>query len=87
MAYKRTYGTPESPLLKKIKKKGFNPIGITIMICEETFIFKTDKERNEAADIFMPEGFWQCIETGDWEVAKNMYKENHGREPKVYWLK
>ena len=34
------YGTPESHLLKKIKEAGFKPIGITVVLCEETFIFK-----------------------------------------------
>lgn len=68
------YGTPESDLLKEVIKAGFKPIGITVMMCEETFIFKSDKEAKEAAKLFMPEGWWygfpEFLDAEKWYVEK-----------------
>lgn len=84
-----TYGTPNSSLLMKVKKAGFNPVGITVMLCEETFIFKGSKEAEDAAKVFLPEGWW--YDFSSWVESRNEYVRNiyHGDEdlaPTVYWL-
>ncbi len=97
-----TYGTLESGVLKYLAEGGHSPIGISIMACEETFIFQT-KEESSAAHKFinMPEspwgneGWFYAIEDDGewpWEKARKDYVDTNykGREneaPKVYWLK
>jgi len=83
------YGTPNSSLLKKIREAGFKPIGITTVICEETFIFKGKQEAQEAADMFLPEGWW--YDFASWEETRKEYvKKFYGGDeeaaPTVYWL-
>jgi len=83
------YGTPNSFLLEKIKERGFKPIGITVMMCEETFIFKSEKEAAEAWRLFAPEGWWYGFDS--WEKAhieylKDFYPNNEELGPTVYWL-
>lgn len=53
-----TYGTNNSTLLKDIIRSGYNPVGITIMMSEEVFIFTDENEAKLAASKFTPEGFW-----------------------------
>ena len=83
------YGTPNSLLLKKIIEAGFKPIAITIMAVEETFVFKTEKEANEASEKFMPEGWWypfsEWDKTRKWYV-KTFYGGDETLAPPVYWL-
>jgi hypothetical protein len=45
-------------LYRKVVAAGFKPIGMTIMMCEETFIFKSDVEAKEAWERFAPSGWW-----------------------------
>lgn len=83
------YGTPESVLLKKIIAAGFKPIAITTIICEETFIFKSEAEAEAAAKIFLPEGWWYGF--GSWdktreEYVKKFYDGDEECAPMVYWL-
>lgn len=83
------YGTPNSVLLKSIREAGFKPIGITVVICEETFIFKGKEEAEAAAKMFLPEGWW--YDFGSWEDTRKEYvKEFYGGDeeaaPLVYWL-
>lgn len=90
----RLLGTPESPILKFIVQNGFNPIGITYMMCEETFIFQTIEECNRAVDVFMPYGWWYSIDDpsdNNWaDTVKWYYKEMCKSfdydTPIVYWL-
>jgi len=82
-------GTPDSHLLKEIRDAGFKPIGITVMMCEETFIFKNKIEANLAAEKFMPEGWWYGID--EWIETRIEYvKENYGGDeelaPTIYWF-
>jgi len=83
------YGKPTSVLLNEIIDAGFNPIGITVMACEETFIFKTIEECDKASKQFLPEGWWYSIE--EWDETRKWYVDKHydGIEenaPIVYWL-
>lgn len=90
----KTYGTPDSEFLKCIISKGYNPIGITIMACEETFIFSTEEEAYRAhKELDTNEGWWYGLD-GEypWEETRKWYvdKSYNGIEedaPKVYWLK
>ena len=83
------YGTPDSTLLKKVREAGFKPIGISVILCEETFIFKSEAEAEDAAHIFLPEGWWYGF--ASWEETRQEYvKEMYGGDedlaPPVYWL-
>jgi len=83
------YGTPNSVMLKKIHEAGFKPIAITVLICEETFIFKDKAQAMAAWEIFKPEGWW--YDFASWEdtrqeYVKNMYGGNEEDAPTVYWL-
>ena len=82
-------GTPNSALLKKIKQAGFKPIGITIVMCEETFIFKGKTEAENAAKEFLPEGWWYDLigfEETRQEYVKKFYDGNEEIAPTIYWL-
>jgi hypothetical protein len=84
-----TYGTPNSSLLKKIREAGFKPIAITVLLCEETFIFKGKEETQNAADMFLPEGWW--YDFSSWvltreEYVKKFYEGDDDLAPTVYWL-
>lgn len=83
------YGTPESPLLKQVRDAGFNPVGITIHMCEETFIFKGKQEAEDAANKFLPEGWWydfsSWTETRN-EYVKKFYEGDDDLAPTIYWL-
>lgn len=83
------YGTPDSVLLKEVKEAGFKPIGITVVMCEETFIFKGEPEAKEASEKFLPEGWWYGF--GAWEdtrieYVKKFYGGIEENAPIVYWL-
>jgi hypothetical protein len=87
--YNKRYGTDKSYWLEEIKLKGFNPIGITIMTCEETIIMKTQEELERAWEIFKPEGWWYTID--QWEKVrqdyiKDMYEGDKTKAPLVYCL-
>lgn len=83
------YGTPDSVLLKLVREAGFKPVGITTMMCEETFIFKGDKEASEAAKEFLPEGWWYGLARfwKDWEIyiKENKY-ESDEVDSLIHWL-
>lgn len=89
----RTYGTDKSELLKKVIDAGFKPIAITIMICEETFVFKTNKEATEAyMSISENDGWWYGLDGKyPWNQTWKEYVDKHydgdeSKAPKVYWL-
>jgi hypothetical protein len=84
------YGTPDSILLKHVREQGFKPIGITVMMCEETFIFKGQKEAKEAWEMFKPEGWWYGL-SDFWKDWEDYHKQmgNHNREEvddAIHWL-
>lgn len=83
------YGTPDSDLLDAVIQAGFKPIGITVLMCEETFIFKSKQEAEEAAEIFLPEGWWYDI--GSWvetrqQYIDDIYEGDTELAPKIHWL-
>lgn len=83
------YGTPDSRFLKEIRDAGFNPIAITVMMCEETIVFKSNEEAQQAWEKFKPEGWWYSL--SDFDVSREQYvKEIYGgdedRAPLVHWL-
>lgn len=83
------YGTPNSVLLKEIRAAGFKPIGITVIMCEETFIFKGEPEAKQAAKQFLPEGWWYGF--GSWEdtwleYVKKFYGGIEENAPHIHWL-
>lgn len=91
----KTYGTDKSELLQEIIAKGFKPIGITVMVCEETFIFETEKEANEAHEAMdTNEGWWYGLDGKyPWKETEEEYvskmKKIYGEEYeglKIYWL-
>lgn len=67
----------DDELLKSILDNGFKPIATTTMLCEPTFVFETDKERDEAwnrfKDEFNCEGWWYSLENDEWKNALTQY--------------
>lgn len=87
--YNERYGTDKSYFLEEIRAKGFKPIGITVMIAEETIIFETKEETDAAAKMFLPEGWWYVID--EWEKTRSeyvekFYKDDKSKAPVVYCL-
>lgn len=87
----RTYGTDKSELLKKVQAAGFRPIAITVMICEETFVFKTEKESHEAYKAMdTNDGWWYGLDgkypwDKTWkEYVDKSYDGDESKAPKVY---
>lgn len=88
-----TYGTDKSEFLKEVQDAGFSPIGITIMTCEETLIFKTEKEAKEAfVKMDTNEGWWYGMDGEEsWEKTRKeyvdeVYNGDENKAPKIYWL-
>ena len=87
--YNERYGTDKSYWLEQIKAKGFNPVGITVMLCEETIIMETKEEIDKAWEIFKPEGWWYTVD--QWEEVRADYVKDYkynfdGVAPKVYCM-
>lgn len=87
--YNKRYGTDKSYWLEDIKSEGFKPLGITVMVCEETIIMETQEECDKAWEIFKPEGWWYTVD--QWEKVrqdyiKDMYDGDETKGPKVYCL-
>ena len=84
------YGTPDSMLLKMVREAGFKPVGITTMMCEETFIFKGNAEADKAAKMFMPEGWWYGLSGfwTDWDVYQKQMGiyEIDEADDAIHWL-
>ena len=83
------YGNPNSGSLIALRAAGFKPIGITVMICEETFIFKGSAEAVAAGNMFLPDGWY--YDYGSFIVSREKYVHDFygGDEdiaPTVYWL-
>lgn len=87
--YNERYGTDKSYWLEEIKAKGFKPVGITTMICEETIILETEEEIEKAWEIFKPEGWWytrEQFEKAREDYVNDMYDGDETKAPKVYWI-
>ncbi len=96
------YATDKSDAISIIREAGFNIIGITIMCCEETFIFSTPEEAENAYEYFeenieqnfsnhryMPDGWWYGLIDFQIERMKyvlDIYDGVDSEAPKIYWL-
>lgn len=90
------YGTDKSESIEKLRNVGFNPIGITKMICEETFIFNTDEEALKAFEYFeknpvgeVIQGWWYGIvdfQLARQEYVMNIYEGIEEDAPTIYWI-
>lgn len=73
-----------------IKNAGFNPIAVTQMYCEETFVFETTDEANRAyhaLDATKPakiSAYWYGREA--FSEAKKEYEQDAQNNLLVYWL-
>ena len=67
-------------VLRKMRKKGFNPIYYTWFFFEHTFIFETSEEAMQAAAIFEPEQGKTTIQA--WWLGLSEMRTNDWREIK-----
>lgn len=80
----------ESDLYQRVITAGFKPIGMTIMLNEETFIFKSSLEAKKAFETFSPEGWW--YDFSDFIDAERQYLKDlsdigiHDHELNVLWF-
>lgn len=80
------YNTDKSYSLKLLNDAGYFPIGITTMMGEETFIFKTETEANEAweSHVLGYDGWFY----GEYsfKLAQEEYEKDLGFKLNIYWL-
>lgn len=86
-----------SKILTELQTAGHKPIAVANIIGEETFLFLTDKEKNEAFDFINPNGKFGCY--GWWYSCEDPTEKsfldaiklhcmgNHNQIPNVYWIK
>ncbi len=87
------YCTNTSPSLITLNKHGFYPVAVTSFYLEETFIFRTKKEANEAykkleKKLHLVSGWWYSEKDFQKELEDSMkegeyYEQGH---PKIYRL-
>ena len=85
--------TNTSPSLITLKKHGFYPVAITSFYLEESFIFRTKKEANEAykkleKELHLVSGWWYSEKDFQKELEESVkegeyYENGH---PKIYRL-
>ena len=86
------YGTCKSEHINILKNHGFNPIAITTMIFEETFVFETEEEAMKAHDEFEQNPKYEIVIQGWWygrdsfKKAIQDYIKKFEYIPKIYWL-
>lgn len=85
----KLFNTDTSVSLETIRLNGFNPIAITQMMLEETFVFNTLQEANQAfekleKELNLVSGFWFSMV--DFEIAYNEYITDMNYSPKIYYL-
>lgn len=80
------YNTDKSYSLKLLNDAGHFPIGITTMMGEETFIFKTETEANEAwnSHVLGYDGWFY----GEYsfKLAQEEYEKELDFKLNIYWL-
>jgi len=93
----KKYGTRDSSSLTLLRSAGFNPIAITIMMCEETFVFETDEEAKKAHEEFEKNKIHGVNIQGWWygrnyfnetilEYRNLMYDGKKEDTPPIFWL-
>lgn len=79
-----------SESIKKLRENGHNPIAVTQMYCEETFIFETDEEAKTALLLFNDSegkcfyGWWHGRE--DFMKVVEEYEFVYPDKILIYWL-
>ncbi|MFW5847467.1 MAG: hypothetical protein ACOCVF_00920 [bacterium] len=85
--------------IKRLRKAGFNPIGVTQMYFEDTYVFETKKEAKKAYNYFENRDKRQCSQKeviiGWWYGKQDFLKEAKKYNDEadgfskllVYWLK
>jgi len=87
-----TYGKSNSPSIATLKQFGFNPIAITTMLFEETFVFETEEEALRAHDEFEHHPKHGIVIQGWWYDRIGFQKalEDYGLKFKtihaIYWI-
>ena len=88
----------QKQIVEKLRKAGFNPVGIGMMGLEDTFIFETDEEATRANHQFERaengrwigeiEGWWYGREEAVKILAEynEMYDENDTYPTSFIWL-
>ena len=76
--------------IEVIKAAGFNPIAVTQYYLEDTFIFNTDEEANNAYALLEKEkglkaGWWYPIE--EFEKLVEEYERENECKVLIHWLK
>lgn len=85
----RIFSTNTSISLDIMRSNGFNPIAITRMSMEETFVFKSASEADQAYNMLevglsLVSGWW--YQEDDFLLEYNSYCEDNGYSPKIYHL-
>lgn len=80
------YNTDKSYSIKLLNDAEHFPIGITTMLCEETFIFKSEKEANKAwkSRVLGNDGWFYGKKS--FKKALEQYEKDMGYKNEIYWL-
>ena len=81
-----SYNTDKSYSLKLLNDAGHFPIGITTMMCEETFIFNTEKEATKAwkSSVLGNDGWFYGKRNFQKDLDK--YEKDMGYKNEIFWL-
>lgn len=88
------WNTPTSYSIAQLIERGFNPIGITTMLCEETFIFETEDEMKQAhqqcqVEEGVVDGWWYSrteFYKARKEYVEKFYNGKESDAPHVFWF-
>ena len=81
-----SYNTDKSYSLKLLNDAGHFPIGITTMMCEETFIFNTEKEATKAwkSGVLGNDGWFYGKRNFQKDLDK--YEKDMGYKNEIFWI-
>lgn len=85
----KKYNTDTSVSLDHLRDNGFNPIAITQMYLEETFVFNTKEEADKGFELLergksLVTGWW--YEKEEFLATYKKYEEEMGYAPHIYYL-
>ncbi len=75
-----------SEYVDRIRELGFNPIAVTQLYCEETFVFETASEAEEAYLSFGQEAFGWWYGKEEFKTAVENYERKTQTKVLIYWL-
>jgi hypothetical protein len=80
------YNTDKSYSIKLLNDAGHFPIGITTMMCEETFIFKLEKEATKAwkSGVLGNDGWFYGKRS--FQKALEDYEKDMNKRNEIFWL-